>query len=139
MESQGTVAAGALKEARKLSNFFKYEPLKFVQAVHNSVIQGCGLNMDTFLPRASVPGPPAATDLEDKGACVFLGDQEKKQNLGKQLMYFLDGLCCGALEQIPMSGLSSFTSFSSSLASVATFAMITCTESGMMPNFQHSS
>eukprot|EP00439_Symbiodinium_sp_Y106_P075534 s2062_g15.t1 len=32
MEASGEVAPGALKEARKLSRFFKYEPLKFIQA-----------------------------------------------------------------------------------------------------------
>ena len=81
MEAAGLVAPGSLKEARKLSRFFKYEPLKFIQAVCNAVQQGSGISLDQFLPHASPPAQPGLRDLESKGACVFLGDQEKKQRL----------------------------------------------------------
>ena len=81
MEASGEVAPGALKEARKLSRFFKYEPLKFIQALHNTVLQGSGLNLDSYLPHPSPPVQPVLRSLVEKGACVFLGDQEKKQQL----------------------------------------------------------
>ena len=55
MEASGEVAPGALKEARKLSRFFKYEPLKFIQALHNTVLQGSGLNLDSYLPHQVLP------------------------------------------------------------------------------------
>ena len=94
MELAGIIAPGSLKEARKLSKFFKYEPLKFVQALCNSLLQGSGFNLDSQLLRASPPSQPQLRDLESKGACVFLGDQEKKQPLTRTSFGMLAGPLC---------------------------------------------
>ena len=89
MESSGDVASGSVAAARKLWRFAKYELLRYVNALHNALQVGCGASLDDHLPKPSAPVGPQATDLERRGALVFLGDMEGRQCLGRKIL-----ACC---------------------------------------------
>lgn len=82
LESEGVIAGGSLKYAKKKYHFDKYEPLKYVKALQNSIGQGCGKSLDDFLPRAQPPKPVQTNGLLENNVLVFLTDMEPAQHLG---------------------------------------------------------
>ena len=82
LDSSGDVASGSMAAARKVWRFAKYEHLKYVNALHNSLQAGAGLSLDQHLPVPIAPDRPEATDPQSLGALVFLGDMEGRQRLG---------------------------------------------------------
>ena len=73
---------GTLKQAKAEARTLKYEPLKHIQALENALVRGAGLSLDQHVPGPVSPNEMAANrSLENKGAIIFVSDQEGKQFL----------------------------------------------------------
>lgn len=75
---------GTLKQAKAEARTLKYEPLKYIQALENALVRGAGLSLDQHVPCPVSPHEVGASgSLENKGAIIFVSDQEGKQFLSR--------------------------------------------------------
>ena len=70
---------GSLKEARKASHYFRFEPLKECSALEFALNHGAELTLSCYTAAPEPPREKEPGDLLKKPSLVFLCDQEAKQ------------------------------------------------------------